>query len=361
MNQLVTIPVQAWAPRKLSQEDCLRIRHTFCKECSDAEADQFIQTIERTGLDPWARQIYVRMGWDSAKGCKVMQVGVTIDGQRLIAVRTGRYQGQTMPEWCGKDGVWKEVWLEEGPPAACRQGVHCLGFVEPLYGIALYSDYAQKKRDGGITQMWRDKAAHMLWKCAEALGLRKAFPQELSGLYTDDEMMQTEREQPQQQLPAPARQQAKPPAQQPRALPAPQPSGPDIPEFLDRRQPAPDVLQNMREGRPADYISPEQQEVLETGGTKHDADGVVIEENEPEHPDSVEEKKARAYIKLWDVAIETATDHVALVERWNAEALKGKGCVNNFLTRDEQKELQNSVIAKRDALKAAGKPAEVAA
>ena len=64
-------------------------------------------------------------------------------------------------------------------------------FKEPCWGVARFDAYAQKKKDGGLSAMWAGMGDVMVAKCSEALALRKAFPQELSGLYTGDEMAQS--------------------------------------------------------------------------------------------------------------------------------------------------------------------------
>ena len=64
---------------------------------------------------------------------------------------------------------------------------------QPFPGTALYREYMQTKRDGSLMAQWATRPAGMLAKCAEALALRKAFPQDLAGIYTDDEIGQTKR------------------------------------------------------------------------------------------------------------------------------------------------------------------------
>lgn len=167
-------------------------------------AEAFLHHCSRTGLDPVARQIYL-----IERGGK-HNIQVSIDGALLVAERSGKYAGHTPYQWTdgrrgpvplredGKivrdaagnpimveDYIWVDMWPDgAGEPMAARVGVYRSDFAEPVYAVATWNAY----NAGG--PMWKKMGARMLAKCAMMLALRECFPQDLSGLYSTEEMQQ---------------------------------------------------------------------------------------------------------------------------------------------------------------------------
>ena len=163
-----------WTP-----EQTQLISSTIAPGCSGDELRLFAYACQRTGLDPFSKQIYaIKRG-----GRMTVQAG--IDGLRSIAERTGQLDGSET-FWCGEDGQWQDVWLGSKPPAAAKTIIHRKGASHPFVGVARFTDYNAGQG------LWNKMPAVMIAKCSEALALRKAFPADLSGVYSTYEMQQAE-------------------------------------------------------------------------------------------------------------------------------------------------------------------------
>lgn len=162
------------------------IKQTVAKGATDLELQLFFHACQRTGLDPLMKQIYAIKRWSSQDRREVMSFQCGIDGYRLIADRTGQYAGSSDAIYDGE---------ADGQPPDMAQ-VTVLKIVNgekcAFTASARWDEYCQKTKDGEPTAMWKKMPYLMLAKCAEALALRKAFPAELSGVYTHEEMMQAD-------------------------------------------------------------------------------------------------------------------------------------------------------------------------
>jgi phage recombination protein Bet len=192
----------AIAIRSMTDDQVALVKRTICRDGTDDDLKLFIGICNATGLNPFLKQIYAVFRKEKGRDAKSMTVQTSIDGLRLTADRSGKYTGQMPPQWCGEDGVWREVWLDaKNPPAAARVGVLRSDFTQPCYGIATWASYAvwEKEWSNGqptgrmkLGQFWERLGPEMLAKCAESLALRKAFPAETSGLRSDEEMAQSD-------------------------------------------------------------------------------------------------------------------------------------------------------------------------
>ena len=150
---------------------------------ADDDTLLFLYVAKRTGLDPLTKQIYAIFRWDSRQGKEKMTIQASIDGMRLVAQRTKGYAGQ--------DDVIFDDETKKQPGKATVTVYKLMGRNRVSFtASARWSEYCQTTSTGMPMVMWAKMPYLMLGKCAEALALRKAFPNELSGIYAPEEMAQ---------------------------------------------------------------------------------------------------------------------------------------------------------------------------
>lgn len=158
-----------------SEEKLKLLKDTVCKGATDNELQLFLHVCIKTGLDPFMKQIYsIPRG-----GQRTIQT--SIDGFRLIAERTCKYSPGKEPSYT-YDSNGKLI-----SATATVKKMTPDGTWHDISATAFNEEY------NGRNTFWNKMPHLMLAKCAECLALRRAFPAEMSGVYSDDEMAQAKK------------------------------------------------------------------------------------------------------------------------------------------------------------------------
>jgi phage recombination protein Bet len=178
--------------REFSERERKFIGEVICKNLMEAELEAFLLVAERAGLDPIARQIYPQL-YISKDGERTVSHIVTIDGYRTVADRTGNYRPGTRRVYC-----YDELKSPTNPHGISHAEVSVWKYIHGAWhefaDTAYWDEYAPLRRDnrGGDylprTSAYYRQGRNMLMKCAEAAVLRRGWPDEMGGLYTDTEM-----------------------------------------------------------------------------------------------------------------------------------------------------------------------------
>lgn len=166
----------------VNQEDIQVLKDSMFKGFSESEIKFSLAVANELNLSPLLRQVHFVKRYDSKLKRDTVTPQTGIDGFRLIADRTEKYAGSDEPIFeydiskkptKASVTVWKIV-----------NGVRC-----PFTASARWDEFYPGDTMGF---MWKSKPHVMLGKCAESQALRKAFPAELSSIYAEEELHQSD-------------------------------------------------------------------------------------------------------------------------------------------------------------------------
>lgn len=169
VQRILDREIEGYTPERIAL-----IRRTIAPEgTTPDELTLFLSFCQARDLNPMLKQVYLMRSQGK------ISIVTGIDGLRLLAQRSGEYEGQVGPEWKGAaDSPWDDVPPEDNL-YACRVGVMRTGFKRPIYATVRFSEFV--KTDSWAVN-WRDRPAHMIAIRAESHALRKAFPAETAGV-----------------------------------------------------------------------------------------------------------------------------------------------------------------------------------
>lgn len=221
MNNVVSIMQPVTSPRSYTPEQMALIRRTVAADTTPDEFSMFMQVCQRVGLDPFRRQIHcVVYNKDNAEKRKVSFI-TAIDGMRAVAARNRDYRPDDEEPTFEIDEARK---APNNPAGLVKATVRAYKLApnnewHKVVGVAYWTEFCPMKIDaeGGFDWVdtgevwpdtgkpkrrkvprgetievpsgkWGDMPMLMLAKVAEAQALRKGWPEDLSAIYSPEEM-----------------------------------------------------------------------------------------------------------------------------------------------------------------------------
>jgi phage recombination protein Bet len=180
--------------RHFNQKQIEILKNSMCKGISNEEFEIFLMACSKTQLDPFMRQIYAvprKSKRPDGTWVETMTIQTGIDGYRLIAERTGCYAPGPEPTYTHDANgqlVSASAYIKKQTRDGTWHTVSASAYADEYMQTFTNKNTGEKKATG----MWSNMPRTMLAKCAEAQALRKAFPAEMSGVYTKEEMQQAD-------------------------------------------------------------------------------------------------------------------------------------------------------------------------
>lgn len=154
----------------IKKEDKNLLLATVAKGATESEFQMFLEFCKSTGLNPFKKEIWFIK---TDKGAVQMMTG--INGFLAIANRH--------PEF---DGMSVSINEENGKLISATATVYRKDRSHPSEATVYLQEYFKPSKFGN--GLWEKMPRMMLQKVAKSVALREAFPQELTGMYTQEEM-----------------------------------------------------------------------------------------------------------------------------------------------------------------------------
>jgi len=179
------------------------IKRSYAKDTNDDEFNLFVEQSRMLGLSPFKGQITARVYSKNDPKKRNMVVVTQIGGLRAIAARQNDYlpddEAPTFTS-CEKNPATNPLGIESAT-VRCYRIIN--GEKHRIVGTAYWDEFAPVEQDWvddpetgrrkpsgkeKLAQNWQKMPRLMLAKCAEAQALRKGWPEDLSMVYSEEEM-----------------------------------------------------------------------------------------------------------------------------------------------------------------------------